>query len=77
MEEESWVLGVMRSQEAPRGQAHAVVCETHAAAGEREPVSPPWVNFTQRNHLLMSNDGQKSPILQNSYFLCHIILLPI
>lgn len=57
MEDESWVLAMMISQGVPRAQAHSVVCETDAVPDEKAPVEPPWVNLTQRNHLLMN----KSP----------------
>jgi len=54
MEDDSWMLGVMIFQGVARAQAHSVVYGANAALGEKEPVYPPRVNFTQRNHLLMN-----------------------
>lgn len=56
MEDDSWMLGVMISQGAPRAQAHSVVYGANASLGGREPVYSPWVNFRQSNHLLMNKN---------------------
>lgn len=58
MEDDSWMLGVMVSQGAPRAQAHSVVYGANAAPGERKPVYPPRVNFRRSNHLLMNKNPQ-------------------